>query len=138
MKLDLFSLHYKGDETNGINLMFFGSTPQLSTLVGLTAQEALEHCKSVHNQFINDYRKAGERVLDDVQGQLDEFVIQYNTVMDKAIRVGHNEVGFKTYDVDSLLRLIIVVVMTDIYTLTTMGRIKNDEYNGLSYGYKVQ
>jgi len=127
MKLDLFSLHYKGDEKNGINLMFFGSAPQFSTLVGLTAQEALEHCKNLHNHFLSDYRKAG-----------DEFVIQYNTVMDKAIRVGHNGVGFKTYDVDSLLRLIIVVVMTDIYTLTTMGRIKNDEYNGLSYGYKVQ
>jgi len=116
--------------------MFFGSSPQKSTLVGLTAKEALEHCLNLHDHFLNDYQKAGERLLDDVQRQLDEFVVLFNVEIKKVASVKQNKVGFRSYNLNPSLRLAIIVIMTDIYTLTLMGRIKNDEYNGLSYGYK--
>ena len=135
-ELDLFSLHYKGDEGNGINFMFFESDPNRSTLVGLTAQEAFDYCILVHNQFLTDYEKSGISVLDAVQDQLNEFIFHYNNELRNTTGILKDEIGFETYEANQILRLIIIVILTDIYTLTVMGRIINNEFNGTNFGYR--
>jgi len=135
-KLELFSVHYRGDQNDGINFMFLGSNYQQSAIVGFTAQKAFEICLDSHNKFLAVYEKKGERMLNRLQRQLDYWSWKYHKKLSKSTKIKTKKIGFEYYGNDEALGKLILLIMINIYTLTIMGRIKNDTFNGTNFGYR--
>ena len=142
-KLFGYSLHYRGDKDNGINLAFNKLNP-LWNMMEDTLNIVMDSHDDPLSSFMVEYNISNNKPLFIAETfmQLDQAIQAwwlyqaplYNgkqpPMLDsngKLITIKH-EISEKTLDM-------LIVIMTDIYSLEKLGYINADEYNGYNYMY---
>ena len=131
-KLINFGTYYRDDQDDGVSISFgIYNEP----LPGFT-QTMYENVTLCGNHMITDIRN-GKDTVESIFSQLITAIKDFN------IEVFGSEVRprNKTYEINLVkdcepntnLIALMSVIMSDIYVLTELGYIKNDNYNGLHF-----
>jgi len=137
---DIFhlSLHYKGDDYksgNGINL-HFGANGQSD--LGVDPKEIVKICETSHEGFMKCWKEEGEAFIEEMFGQLECAVKIYNeqckiALKGKDVGMLPKAVDFAPGNDQKLIHEAFTIICINIWSLTKIGKIKDDEYNGVMW-----
>jgi hypothetical protein len=126
-----FGTFYRDDKDDGVAISFntLGNEP----IPGFT-KHTYESTVECGNRMIEKIKK-GEKTVESIFQQLKEAIKLYNVICFgtevRPQKITHHVTLADNGVVNIDLITLISVIMSDIYVLTELGVIKNDNYNGL-------
>jgi hypothetical protein len=132
-KLISIGFYYKNDSRLGFGSML--SSPDNGPLDIKLHQESFKKQLGFIKQKSHPDFKTLKDWSDTLLNQLDRFIPEYNKQC--GFEDGLQPLKFREVDFDNeTIRMLHTIIIDNIYVLTQLGTIKNDEFNGISYHYE--
>ncbi len=108
------------DKGKGINL------PIHKGQLGHQPADIIKMCESAHVGFMREYHKKGMSFVFDIVKQLEEFI-------EATVGIEESDlIGISDEEKEQIMKIQSCILM-DIWSLTVIGYIKDDEYNGVNW-----
>lgn len=132
-KLITIGFYYKNDIRKGFGSML--SAPDDKPLDISNHQESFKKQLGLIQKGIHPNFKTTGEWSDGLLNQLDEMLPHY--YKECGYEDGLQPLKFDINNFDNeLIQMLHTIIVDNIYVLTQLGTIKNDEYNGISYHYE--
>jgi hypothetical protein len=132
-KLISIGFYYKNDSRLGFGSML--SSPDDKPLDISIHQESFKKQLGLIQKGIHPNFKTTQDWADGLLNQLPQFINKYNKECgfeDGLQPLKHRIVDFN----NRVVEMLHTIIVDNIYVLTQLGTIKNDEFNGISYHYE--
>jgi hypothetical protein len=132
-KLITIGFYYKNDSRKGFGSML--SSPDNQTLDISIHQESFKKQLRLINKGTHPNFKTTQEWSDGLFNQLDNMLPHY--YKECGYKDGLQPLKFDITDFDNeIIEMLHTIIIDNIYVLTQLGTLKNDEYNGISYHYE--